>query len=90
MATHPEIIADLAGEYYQWSGKNPEANYKDFPKYNEVRALGEELYKTGGKKLMSNAYKVAQMINPNQVWIISKLWDRIGNPYGDLDDIWLD
>ncbi len=83
-------LAGFADDYYLWTNSNPDGDYEKYTNYNEVRSIGEQLFKTGGKRKMLNEYSRAKNINPQKIWVISKMWNRIGNPYGDMEDIWLD
>ncbi len=85
-------LAAIASNYYEWSNlpEHKNSSRRDFPRYNEAVDIGEELYKKGGKRAMLKAYEKAEELNPGQIWIISKFWDGIGDPDGELEDIWQD
>jgi hypothetical protein len=84
-------LSEIAADYYIWSKANPQKNRKEYPRFSEAKNIGIELYEKGAKKAMLSAYEEAKTINPSQVWIISKIWDGIGNTdSGEMDDVWID
>ncbi len=83
-------LSGFADDYYIWTKSNPDGDYEKYTNYNEVRSIGEQLFKFGGKRKMLSEYSRAKNSNPQKIWVISKMWNRIGDPNGDMEDIWLD
>ena len=71
-------LLELLAAAYEWGENNRWPLKKEYPQYEQIRAIGAKLDQEGGKPAMQRAFLHVEKLNRSLARLLSPFWHLVG------------